>query len=338
MATRREYQGTSNANNSLPSSTFWASQTWTTTTGAYSVTGVKLWLSRAGAFTGTITISLRATDGSNKPTGADLATMSFDGSTLTTSSSGDGVTRNFDTPYELSASTVYAFVFRTSGPGLPRYRRMAANPYGNGAIHTSTDSGSTWGDASSQDFKFEIWGDDLSNPPTKAENPLPTDANTSVTLDQATISWDDGGGADTFDVYYGTESGNLTKVSTAQAGESFTITGITDGSPLDYLSVRYWRIDSTNADGTTTGDEWTFTTFRFDPPVQTYFNPEKGPGGKWYYYLLIDFDGDYGDHPWDGGVEDTDWSYRPLGYEPNFIATVRKLVSAANSKIWFEDV
>jgi hypothetical protein len=91
--------------------------------------------------------------------------------------------------------------------------------------------------------------------PTKATNPSPTDANTSVTLDQATISWTDGGGADTFDVYYGTVSGSLTKVSTAQAGTSFTVTGITDGSPYSYLSVRYWRIDSTNDAGTTTGDE-----------------------------------------------------------------------------------
>jgi len=174
--------------------------------------------------------------------------------------------------------------------------------------------------------------------PDKAENPVPTDANTSVTLDQATISWDDGGGADTFDVYYGIESGNLTKVSTAQAGESFTVTGITNGSPYAYLSVRYWRIDSTNAGGTTTGDEWTFTTLRFDPPTRTYFYPGGGAGGKWYYYLVIQFDGSYGAHPWDGGVENTDWVYRPLEYEPNFIATIRKLVSVANSKIWFEDV
>ena len=170
-------------------------------------------------------------------------------------------------------------------------------------------------------------------PPIKANTPVPTNANTSVTLDQATLGWVDGGGADTFDVYYGTVSGSLTLVSSAQAGTSFTVTGITNGAPYAYLSVRYWRIDSTNDAGTTTGDEWSFTTIRFTPISKTYFYSTTGQ----YYRLLIQSDGTYGDPP-GVGVENTDFVYLAAGYEANFVATNRRLVSAANSKIWYEDI
>ena len=328
----QESQTASNANNSITSSTFWVAQTWTTVS-AYDITGVRLWLSRAGAFAGNVTISLRATDpdDDDKPTGGDLATMTFDGSGLTTSSSGDGTTRNFDSSYELSSGVIYAFIIRHDGSSNLRYRRHSSAGYSGGALHVSSNSGSTWNDASTQDWKFEIYGD--ATVPTKAENPAPTDANTDVTLDQATITWDDGGGADTFDVYYGTVSGNLTLISSAQVGESFTVTGITNGAPYAYLSVRYWRIDSTNDAGTTTGDEWSFTTIRFTPIGVTYFYPTTGQ----YYRLLIQSDGTYGDPP-GVGVENTDYVFLAAGYEANFISTNRKLVAAAENRIWYEDI
>lgn len=170
--------------------------------------------------------------------------------------------------------------------------------------------------------------------PTKANTPAPANAATDVTLDQATITWVDGGGSDTYNVYYGDTSGDLTKVSSAQAGLSYTVTGITLGSPYDYIVTRYWRIDSTNAGGTTTGDEWSFTTLRFDPPRVIYFYSTTGQ----YYQLLVQADGTYGDHPADGGVENTDYVFLSAGYEPNFISTTRKLIAVANSKVWIEDL
>jgi len=168
--------------------------------------------------------------------------------------------------------------------------------------------------------------------PTKAKTPAPADAATDVTLDQATLTWEDGGGADTYNVYYGDTSGDLSLVSSAQAGTSFTVTGITLGSPYSYLTTRYWRIDSINAAGTTTGDEWSFTTIRLSPPTVTYWYSTTGQ----YYQLLIQSDGSYGDHPADGGVENTDFVYLAAEYVPNFIKTTRKLVAAANNKIWYE--
>ena len=165
--------------------------------------------------------------------------------------------------------------------------------------------------------------------PTKASTPAPGDAAVDVTLDQATLTWVDGGGADTFDVYYGTVSGSLTKVSSAQAGASFTVTGVTDGSPYSHLITRYWRIDSTNAGGTTTGDEWSFTTIRSRPPTVTYFDTSTGD----YYQLLVQADGSYGDVP-GVGVEWVDYQW--VTYLPNFMSTARKLVAAAENRIWYE--
>lgn len=166
--------------------------------------------------------------------------------------------------------------------------------------------------------------------PTKATTPAPANTASDVTLDQATLTWEDGGGADTFNVYYGDTSGSLSLVSSAQAGASFTVTGITLGSPYEYIVTRYWRIDSTNDAGTVTGDEWSFTTIRFKPPGVTYFYNNE------YYYLLIGSDGTYGAHPYDGGVEDTD--YVVVTFLPNFIKTTRILVGVANSKVWVEDL
>lgn len=166
--------------------------------------------------------------------------------------------------------------------------------------------------------------------PIKATNPTPTDTASNVTLDQATITWEDGGGATSYNVYYGVDAGSLVLVSEGQVGLSFTITGIVSGSPFNYIIDRSWRIDAINAEGITTGDVWTFTTIRFDPPSPTYQYSD------YYYRLLVDGDGNFGAHPADGGVEDID--YVIVASAPNIIKTPSKLIVAANNKIWYEDV
>lgn len=169
--------------------------------------------------------------------------------------------------------------------------------------------------------------------PSKPTNPTPLDAADDVTLDHATLTWEDGGDTDTFNIYYGTESGNLTLVQSgiAVGSPSFTITGITSGSPFDYLDTRYWRVDSINANGTTTGDEWSFTTLRLLPPGPTFW---YSTGGYWYQ-LLVQDDGSYGDPP-GVGVENTD--YIVISFTANFIRTNRVLIAAANNKIWYEAI
>jgi len=130
--------------------------------------------------------------------------------------------------------------------------------------------------------------------PAKAINPSPADATSDVTLDQATITWEDGGGADTFDVYYGQNASSLIKVADAQAETSFTISNINYGPPFDYQVSRAWRIDATNEKGTTTGDVWTFTTITFispPPGVRGYAKTGEGSGGEGGFAGGAVFDG-----------------------------------------------
>ena len=132
-----------------------------------------------------------------------------------------------------NSGTKYAIVFSggaTNTSTFPYWAIDYDGGYSGGNALRSIDGGSTWSNLSG-DFLFKINGDESGTPPTKATNPSPADANTDVTLDQATISWTAGDDATSHDVYYGTESGNLTLVSDGQEETSFTITGIDDGSP-----------------------------------------------------------------------------------------------------------
>lgn len=142
--------------------------------------------------------------------------------------------------------------------------------------------------------------------PIKAKTPAPADAADTVTLDQATLTWEDGGGATSYNVYYGDTSGDLELVSEGQAETSFTISGIDLGSPFDYTKTRYWRIDSINDMGTTTGDEWSFTTITFNAPAA------GGRGGT---------DGASG-----GTISDGQSNIKT------------RLVAFANNKVWYEDI
>lgn len=89
--------------------------------------------------------------------------------------------------------------------------------------------------------------------PSKATTPSPADTATSVDFSALGLSWVDGGGADTFDVYMG-PVGALVLVSSAQVGTTLTV----DTADVPWGQTIYWRIDSTNAGGTTTGDTWSF--------------------------------------------------------------------------------
>ena len=95
--------------------------------------------------------------------------------------------------------------------------------------------------------------------PTKADTPIPTHTATEVDWSARGLSWDDGGGADTYDIYFGL-TGALSLISSAQAGTSITV----DVGNVPYPETGeagaafYWRVDATNAAGTTTGDVWYF--------------------------------------------------------------------------------
>jgi hypothetical protein len=117
--------------------------------------------------------------------------------------------------------------------------------------------------------------------PGQASNPNPSNSATDISID-ADLSWTAGSGSTSSDVYFGTDS-------TPDSGElqgNQTATTFDPGT-LNNLTTYYWRIDEINAQGTTTGVIWSFTT-------------QSATGGT---VLLVDF----GDTAAENTFELTDW-------------------------------
>jgi len=153
--------------------------------------------------------------------------------------------------------------------------------------------------------------------PRKPTNPSPANEATDITLDETPLSWDASDpAADTYEVYFREQGNDWELVGEAQAGIEWAI----DFGTLAYDTTYEWRIDATNEYGTTTGDTWSFTTIDFDQIRISYRLISGGSGA-----------GPYDDPP---GTEGTDWAWTG---ESNII-TVKKLVAAANNKIWYEAI
>jgi chitodextrinase len=86
---------------------------------------------------------------------------------------------------------------------------------------------------------------------------------------EKSITWSDGGRADTYAVYFGTDTDPDNNPKTAVSNSFF------DPGPLAYNTTYFWRVDAINAHGTTLGDTWYFTTQ--SPPA-------------WLFYHYWDFD------------------------------------------------
>jgi hypothetical protein len=159
------------------------------------------------------------------------------------------------------------------------------------------------------DWGFEEWSGDLSGsanpetlsmdsdkdvtctfeeqlPPEKPINSDPANGEVNVAVDK-TMSWEDGGRADTFDVYIGTGPDSLVLVSSEQVGLSYN-------PPSDLVEGRiyYWRIDATNEWGTTTGDVWSFATISSIPYILAFpAMPNIKESLKWNTQILRGADG-----------------------------------------------
>ena len=127
-------------------------------------------------------------------------------------------------------------------------------------------------------------------PPGQASNPVPSTGATNVSRTQD-LSWTAGSGATSRDVYFGTVTPPVTKV-------------IADGTVLTYdtgtmatSTTYYWRVDEKNANGTTTGIVWSFTTV--PPPPGQASNPSPATGAtnvgvttdleldRWYWFTNL---------------------------------------------------
>jgi len=135
--------------------TDWLAQTFTTGT-RYAITHVRLQLARSGS-PGTVTVSIRATDGSGWPTGSDLVTASFDGDTLPTVWPASWKEVFFPSHLAVNSATTYAIVVRSTASTLSWNSDMSAD-YTGGKEATSLNSGTAWSDGT-RDLMFEVRGE-----------------------------------------------------------------------------------------------------------------------------------------------------------------------------------
>ena len=138
--------------------------------------------------------------------------------------------------------------------------------------------------------------------------------------------------------YRGTNIGSLTPTKTGYTFNptSFNITqspAIVEGLTAS-LSWSYVNISATIA-GTGTISGTLTTDVLFLPPMPTYWYSTGTPTGSFYYRLRVQSNGSLGTPP-PTGVENTD--YTVVTYLPNFIRTNRRLVAAAKTNFYYEEI
>jgi len=93
---------------------------------------------------------------------------------------------------------------------------------------------------------------DCGSLPAQVTSPNPANTVTNIPISQQ-LSWASTIDPTSYDVYFGTSS-PPSLVSSNQAGTSY------DPGPLSYNTTYYWRINSKNSAGTTSGLVWSFRT------------------------------------------------------------------------------
>lgn len=138
--------------------TTWLAQTFLTSNDAAAITSIKF-TNGDTVGSGDTRASIRATSGGN-PTGADLGS-----GTVTASNNDTEYTVTFATPIPVSPSTTYALVLRRV-TNTTNIGTVSSNPYADGKLHRSTNSGSTWDSTTyaAYDIKFKIYEIDTISP------------------------------------------------------------------------------------------------------------------------------------------------------------------------------
>jgi hypothetical protein len=132
-----------------------AAQTFTPQT-THTVTSIKLRLWNNGA-TGSVTVSIRAVDGSGNPTGANLVTSAAVANS-TIPAAWTTVQFNLESGYQLQAGTSYALQINSDTNGL--YAAVdTTGSYSSGIYLSANDAQTYWNNHSGAwDIWFEDWG------------------------------------------------------------------------------------------------------------------------------------------------------------------------------------
>jgi YVTN family beta-propeller protein len=172
-----------------------------------------------------------------------------------------------------SGATSYDVYFGTTAPGISKGNQTGTS-YNPGALNPNTtyywriDSKNTIGTTTGN-----IWSFTTQAPPAQVTTPNPADSATTIPITQQ-LSWASASSATYYDVYFGTDNPPSNIIN----GTSTLDTSYNPGT-LSYSTPYYWRINSRNDAGVTTGIVWSFTTEAAPviPPAQvTSPNPADG--------------------------------------------------------------
>ena len=151
----KDYYITGNDSSIALHGTAWYGQSFTAGS-SYTVARVAFLMYRSGT-PGNVPVNLYATDGASKPTGAALATVTFDADTLTTNSDGEWKELTFDAPYSVVSGTKYAIIPEPTAGNLYLHRDVTSPTYTGGNVLYTGDGGSSWTLLTTQDMMFKTY-------------------------------------------------------------------------------------------------------------------------------------------------------------------------------------
>ena len=127
----------------------------------------------------------------------------------------------------------------------------------------------------------QVWNYTV-GPPGKVSNPTPYEHTSGLPLN-VDMSWSAGVGASSYDIYFGTDPiPDSTEFIRNQSGRTF------DPGKMEPGTTYYWRIDSVNNLGTTTGDVWIITTMPTpDAGRNTFLVPMPAVGASWKEFAFL---------------------------------------------------
>lgn len=134
----------------------WLAQTFTASEN-YDIIKTIVKLYKTAGSPGNITLAIKATDGSGKPTGADLVSTSADANGFTTDSAGEEISFDFSA-YSLTNGTKYAIVLKSPAVENTYVRwklDISGAGYSDGSYLYSSDGGSSWTAATDSDCYFK---------------------------------------------------------------------------------------------------------------------------------------------------------------------------------------
>ena len=277
---------------------------------SYTLSKLILYLKGSYGATFNATVHIYSVDGSNLPLTSLLQIGTFSNSDLGTSSYAQ---YSFtDGSIALVSGTRYAIVILTDLPDYINAQYWARTTAVYSGTYGYAEVGTTWVSSSSYSRYFKTYSGTGSSLPPKVTVTDPADEDADVKPHETTVTWEDpGGDIDHYNIYYGTLSGFLSKVGEVQDGEALEFQLRETNWPY-YGQRHYFRIDTVNDAGTTTGDEIGFFIEIFKAPL---------PSG------LIYTDGGDGTYTITG---------TPTG--ENNMMTIRKLAACARNTFFYEDI